>query len=166
MSLLDIMIDQLAIAGRIVEDGAEVSPTWRITTPEGAFLILARFDPDKEGQGERVLLLISRYMAWKMATSFVLTEETWLPPGKTRTGEEALRVVGISHHERRALVQRFHRGREIVSFDSPEWLRPEQVDETYYKLLPTGTSEITIEEIAELSAVFGEGGELQAERLS
>ena len=46
------------------------------------------------------------------------------------------------------------------------WLAPEQVDETYFNLLPAKASEITIEEIAELSAVFGEGGEMQAERLS
>ena len=34
------MLDQLAIARRIVEDGDEVVPAWRIETPEGAFLVL------------------------------------------------------------------------------------------------------------------------------
>ncbi len=36
----------------------------------------------------------------------------------------------------------------------------------YFSLLPSKTSEITIEEIAELCAIFGDGGEMQAERLS
>ena len=53
MSLVDIMLDQLAAARRIVEDGAEVVPAWRITTPEGSFLVLTRFDTDKPEQRER-----------------------------------------------------------------------------------------------------------------
>ena len=44
MSLATIMLDQLAVARRIVEDGKEMVPAWRITTPEGTFLILTRFD--------------------------------------------------------------------------------------------------------------------------
>ncbi len=52
------------------------------------------------------------------------------------------------------------------AIDALEWLEPDQVDEAYWRLLPSGVGEITIEEIAELSAVFGEGGEMQAERLS
>jgi hypothetical protein len=40
-------------------------------------------------------------MAWKLATSFVLTAETWLGAEITRSGEEAILVVGVSHHERR-----------------------------------------------------------------
>ena len=165
MSLPDIMLDQLAIARRIVEDGAEIIPTWRITTPEGAFLILTRFDPDKQGQRERALLLITRFMAWKMATSFVLTAETWLGREVTHSGEEALLVVGVSHHERRALLQRIHRTTP-VSFGVLEWAMPKQVDDTYYRILPTGRSEITAEEALELAVIFGKDGELAAERLS
>jgi hypothetical protein len=37
---------------------------------------------------------------------------------------------------------------------------------TLFNLLPEKTSEITFEEIAELSAVFGEGGEMQADRVA
>ena len=53
-----------------------------------------------------------------------------------------------------------------VNFGPVVWLAPDQVDDTYFSLLPAKASEITMEEIAELSAAFGEGGELQAERLS
>jgi hypothetical protein len=74
-------------------------------------------------------------------------------------------VVGVSRHERRAALHKIRRS-VPVSFGAVEWLEPDQVDETYFKLLPAKASEITIEEIAELSSVFGEGGELQAERLS
>ena len=50
-----------------------------------------------------------------------------------------------------------------AEFSAVEWLQPDQVDEAYFDLLPSKTSEMTIEEIAEL---FGEDGELAAERLS
>ena len=39
-----------------------------------------------------------------------------------------------------------------VSFGPVEWLEPDQVDDTFFNLLPAKASEITIEEIAELSA--------------
>ena len=165
MSLPDIMLDQLAGARRIVEDGAEVVPAWRITTPEGSFLILTRFDTDKPEQRERALFLISRFMAWRMATSFVLTAETWLGSAVTRSGDEALLVVGISYHERLAAMQRFRRA-TVVTFAPVAWLTNEQVEEAYFKLLPTGRSEITAEEAHELAVIFGKDGEMAAERLS
>ena len=120
---------------------------------------------DRRYERERALLLITRFMAWKLATSFVLTAETWLGSEVTRTGDEALLVVGVSRHERLGLLQRIT-GRDPASFGTPEWLMPEQMDETYFRLLPTGSGEITLEEIAELSAIFGKDGEMAAERLS
>ena len=64
-----------------------------------------------------------------------------------------------------AVMQRIRRG-DAVGFSEPEWLAPKQVDDAYFRILPTGQSEITVEEIAELAALFGEDGELAAERLS
>jgi hypothetical protein len=133
--------EQIGSARRIVEDGNEVIPAWRITTPEGVCLVFTRFDHDKPEQRERALFLTSRFMAWKMATSFVLTVETFLGPEETRSGNEALLVVGVSHHERLAAVQRLRRA-DVRAFVELEWLGTEQVDYTYFKLLPTGRREI------------------------
>lgn len=165
MSLTALMIEQIGAARTIVEDGAEVIPAWRINTPEGSYLVFTRFDHDKPEQRERVFLLISRFMTWKMATSFVLTAETVLGAEETREGDEALLAIGVSHHERFGLVQRITK-RDPVSFGTPEWLMPDQIDETYFRLLPSGVREITAEEQRELAVIFGEGGELVAERLS
>ena len=85
----------------------------------------------------RGLITTSRSLAWKMATSFGLTVQTWLGADVTRSGDEVLLVVGVSRHERMGLVQRIT-GRDPVSFGTPEWLMPDQVDETYVRLLPTG----------------------------
>ena len=165
MSLATIMLDQLAVARRIVEDGKEMTPAWRIATPVGTFLIFTRFDTDKDDQRGRAQFLISRFMAWKMATSFVLTAETWLGAEKTRSGDEALLAVGVSRHERLAVLQRIQRG-DAVSFSEPMWLAPHHVDDQYFAMLPAGTAELSSEEVDELAEVFGKNGELRAERLS
>ena len=72
----------------IARDGHEVVPAWRILAPDGDFLILTQFDPDRPEQRERAFALVPRFMAWKLATGFVLTAETWLGPERTRSGEE------------------------------------------------------------------------------
>jgi hypothetical protein len=165
MSLATIMLDQLAVARRVIADGHEMIPAWRIGTPEGAFLILGRFDPDKPGQRERSMYLLARFMVWKMATSFVLTAETWLGAEATRSGDEALLSVGVSRLERLAVLQRIQRG-DAVGFSKPMWLAPHHVDKQYYAMLATGSTEISADEARELARVFGKNGELRAERLS
>ena len=165
MSLATLMLEQLAAARRIVEDGHEVVPAWRISTTKGTFLILTRFDTDKIEQRNRALHLISRFMAWKMATGFVLTAETWLGAEVTRSGDEALLAVGVSRHERLAVLQRILRG-DAIGFSEPMWLAPHHVDQQYLGMLPKGATEISAEEATELARIFGKNGELRAERLS
>ena len=141
MSLATIMREQLAGARRVIEDGHEMVPAWRIATGEGNFVIFTRFDNDKDEQRERTLFLISRFTAWKMATSFVLTAETWLGAEKTRSGDEALLAIGVSRHERLAVLQRIRRG-DAVSFSEPMWLAPHHVDEQYFAMLPAGAAKL------------------------
>src|SRR5665647_999153 len=159
------MLEQLAVARRIVKDGHEVVPAWRISTPDGAFLILTPFDMDKFEEREEAIFAISQFMAWKMATSFVLTAETWLGGQPTRQDDQALFAVGVSRHERLAVLQQIWRG-DTVSFSEAQWLGPHQVDERYFEMLPTGVTEITAEQDAELARMFGKNGVLPAERLS
>ena len=95
----------------------------------------------------------------------MLTAETWLGAEKTRSGDEALLAVGVSRHERLAVLQRIQRG-DAVSFSEPMWLAPHHVDDQYFAMLPAGTAELSTEEVDELAEVFGKNGELRAERLS
>ena len=160
MSLATIMLAQLAVARRIIEDGQELVPAWRIQTPGGIFLIFSRFDMAKPERREHTMVLISRFMAWKMATSFVLTAEPWLGAD----GEDALLVIGVSHHERLAVVQRIRR-HENVSFSKPMWLAPHHVEDRFAAVLPKGVTEIAAEETAVLSRIFGKNGELPATKV-
>jgi hypothetical protein len=107
--------------------------------------------------------LVSRSMTWRLATRFVLTAE--MRVGTPGSSEDAILAIGVSRHERVGLMQRIRR-RDPLSLTSPEWLTADQIAETYSNLLPAKASEISIEEIAELSAVFGADGEMPAERSS
>jgi hypothetical protein len=99
MALRDLMLEELASGLNVIRDGHELVPARRISTPEDYVLVLTRFDPDKPDQRELMLTLVPRYMAWKLATAFVLTAETWLGPERTRTGEEATATIGVSHRD-------------------------------------------------------------------
>jgi hypothetical protein len=165
MSLATLMLEQLSVARRIVEDSHELAPTWRIETPEGAFLIPTPFDSEKPEQRERAIFLVSRFMAWKLATGFVLTTKTWLAAELTRTSDEALLAVGISAHERLAVLQRIQPG-DHLDFGQPRWLAAYHVDDCYLKMLPGRRAEITAEEAVALSQTFSKSGEIPAARLS
>jgi hypothetical protein len=165
MVLRELMLEDLGRGLCIVRDGHEIVPSWRIITPGDYFMILTRFDPDKPDQRERMLALIPRFMAWKMATAFVLTAETWLGPERTRSGEEALLAIGMSHIERLGVIRRIRRTPGPILMP-PEWLRADAINEGYYRLLPSGQSTVSTEEAAMLAAVFGEDGELPARKLS
>ena len=89
MSLRDLMLADLESGLAIVRDGHELIPAWRILTPDGDFLILTRFDPDHPDQRERMLALVPRFMAWKLAIAFVLTAETWLGPATHPLGRRS-----------------------------------------------------------------------------
>ena len=72
--------------------------------------------PAKSEQRERALLLVSRFMTWRLATSFVLTAEMRL--SVEGSAEEAILAVGVSRRERVGLVQRIRR-RDPLSLDEP-----------------------------------------------
>ncbi len=165
MSLATIMLEQLAVARHVVEDGQDMVPAWRIETPEGALFIRTQFDTDNPEQRAQTIALISRFMAWKMATGFVLTTETWLGAELARASDEAILTIGVSPHERLAVLQRIKRD-DAVSFSQPVWLASYHVDECYLKMLPGKRTEVTAEEVADLSRIFGKDGELPPERLS
>ena len=173
MSIRDVMLEQLSVARRIVSDGHEVVPAWRIGTPDGDWLILTRFDPDKPGQSDRALYLVRRFMAWKLAQSFVLAAETWLDTRRTgvviersATREEAVTAVGVSGSERLGVLQRIRRKGSDVEFGPLEWLSPEQMDSTYWTLLPRREESFSAKEAAALTLIFGEHGELPAQKIN
>jgi len=161
MFLQSTMLKDLERGLATIRDGHEMVPAWRIFTPEEDFLILTRFDPDAPDQRERMMALVPRFMAWKLATAFILTAETWLGPERTRSGEEAVLTIGVSWHQRFGVIRRIRRTPK-VAFEPPEWLGPDQIDGEYFRLLPSGQTTVAAEEAAMLATIFAEDGELPA----
>ena len=112
MSLVDIMIDQIGDVRRTLEDGKPWVPAWVITTPEGTYRVYTEFGAANPEQRKRALLLVSRFMTWRLATSFVLTAEMRLSTAES--GEDAMLAVGVSRHEQVGLVQRIRRRKPSV----------------------------------------------------
>ena len=162
MQLTSLMLDYLGVARSVIEKGHIVVPAWRIETVEGTYLVLTHFHDDQPKERERLVKLVARFMAWKMATSFVLAAQTWLEP--LRKGGEALIVVGLSRNERFGVAQRIVRD-EGLQFGPVQWLMPAQLDEAYFRLLPQASTTLTHTEVAELDFIFGPGGELEADKL-
>jgi hypothetical protein len=145
MTLLrELMLADLERGLEIVRGGHAVVPAWRVLAPDGDFFIHTRFDPDKPEQRERAFALVPRFMAWKLATGFLFTAETWLGPERTRSGEEA--VLGVSRHDRIAAI-RLIRHTPSLSFGPPEWLAADALDDNF-RLLPSGQSTVMAEEAA------------------
>ena len=164
MSLATIMLEQLAAARRIVEDGHEMVPAWRIATAEGTFLILTRFDTSKNEQRKCAQYLISRFMVWKMATSFVLTAKPGSAPRRRATATR--RCSPLAFRATSGWRPCSASNAATRSASEPMWLAPHQVDAQYFAMLPTGAAELSAEEATELARIFGKNGELRAERLS
>jgi hypothetical protein len=164
MSLRDYMLADLARVFRVIRAGAEAVATWRIFTPSGDFVITTRFSPDAPDQRELALTSVPRFMAWKLATAFVMTGEAWLGPERKRSGEEAVMAIGVSHTERLGVIRRIRRTPGGPVLLPSEWLTADQIDADYFTLLPTGESTVTAEEVKMLKTMFGENGEMPAVR--
>jgi len=101
-------------------------------------------------------------MTWKMATSFVMTAETWLGAESTRAGDEALLVIGVSPHERLAALQRIRRG-EVVGFSDPMCWHPTM---STTRTLPGCRQAAQRSPPRRLARIFDEDGEMAAEHMS
>jgi hypothetical protein len=117
MSLDELMVADLEHGLAIVRESHQIVPAWRIPAPERTYLILTCFDPERPEQRERMLTLVPRFMAWKLAR-VVLTAETWLGSQRPRSGEEAVLTIGVSRHERLGVIRRT----PAAAFAPPEWL--------------------------------------------
>lgn len=173
MDLEAALAEQIDRARRIAAAGSIVIPAWRIGTPEGEYLILTRYNEAEPEQRERALVLISRFMAWKLATAFVLTSEGTSSDGEGRE-RDFLFGAAVSRHgvtvARQSIARTattapfaYHTAVEfghLERFDGPE-----AIDPLLLELLPTGAAEVAEHEARLLAAIFAEDGEMPAHRL-
>ena len=156
MKIFDFLIDEMAMSEGIVRDGNEVVPRLRIFTPEGQFVIFVQL-PDDARERDRLMKLVARFMAWKMAIAFVLSAEMRSP--------DAITSFAVTRSERHGIMRRINRG-AAISFADTEELDAQTAGDDLLSLLPGRKSAITFEQQRELERVFGEDGEIPAHRLA
>ena len=162
MTLRSMLHKQLATAQRIVTDGHELVPAWRIGTPRTDWVILSRFDQTEPSRQEWVLHHLRRFMAWTFAQSFVVTGYKGLTPtALIPGGSKAIVGVAASRFNRLVLCQPIRR-EPSLTFGKPESMDCSLIDGAYWDLLPARHETISPEEANELNAVFGVDGELSA----
>lgn len=160
-----LMLEHLGVATRIMLDGLALMPAWRIDASDEAWLILTPLDHDEPEQRADKFQLIRRFMRWKMAESFVFVGQTWLRPTATRMGEEAVLVIGHVPGERLAFLQRIRR-EPSLSFGGLECVKPRDIDPAYWSILPRRKESVAVDEAAALAVIFGEDGDLPAQKLN
>jgi hypothetical protein len=165
MDLAEALTEQLAAARRVVTSGSTVIPAWRIGTPDGEYLILTQYDETKPEQRERGLYLIGRFMAWKLATSFVLTAEGTHRDDRGREHEHLI-GAGISSSQVIGARQRITRKARVEFGHLEPFQSRDAVDPVLLALLPAGQSSVDEKEARLLASLFGEDGEMPAHRLN
>ncbi len=77
--ILQLLADEFQMSARVRAQGEEV-PRFRIFTPDGDYLILVQMLDDPADR-ERRLHLVAGFMAWKMASAFIVSGENTDPAG-------------------------------------------------------------------------------------
>lgn len=163
----DVLQDELAMSERIVRDGAEVVPRWLILTPEGEFSIMTPMADDMADRIKRFDLM-SAFLAWKAATGFVFSVETWLGDAGALQEEsarqgEAIVSFAITRHEQLGAMRLIRR--DPLGFGDPQWLGPGHVDPMLSGVLPAKAATIDAKTLALLHKAFGPSGWLDAQRV-
>jgi hypothetical protein len=154
--LKKVLLEEMGVSEAIVRDGHEVIPRFRIFTADGEFVVLMPLSGNAADRHRRIRL-VGHFMAWKMATGFVISGELHAP--------DAISSFFIGRHEREGLFRLIERG-PAISFSEIRALGEGEVEAALISLLPQRETALTSDDIAELERVFGDGGDMPAMRLS
>jgi hypothetical protein len=154
-SLKNALLEELGVSEAIVRDGHEVIPRYRIVAPREQFVILLRLPEDTADRPPR-LDLVGLFMAWKMATAFIISCELREP--------HAISSLAVARDERYGIVRRIDRGPPLAF--APIAALPEGgIEWDLTALLPGKQTTMTRKTVAELEFVFGKDGKMPAMRV-
>ncbi|MEO1555854.1 MAG: hypothetical protein AAFS01_05450 [Pseudomonadota bacterium] len=130
----------LARSRGIISDGHEITPTFDIETLEGAYTVLCPL-PDAHEVRIARLELVSRFMASKLTTSFVMATELAKP--------DAVTAVAVTRNTCLAGVQMI--SRNPVTFGAIEWIEDaDQIGDEIPALFPRKSVELSARDVADL----------------
>jgi hypothetical protein len=82
MMLRSLILEELAVSQRVVREGHEVVPRFRVLAPDGEHTAMVQLPDDLEARMER-MRVVRAFMIWKAATGFVHCSELIAPDAIT-----------------------------------------------------------------------------------
>jgi hypothetical protein len=150
----DLLLEELAMFERIVRDGLEVVPRFRVLTAGGEYVIFAPLSDDL-AERRRTLQMIGAFMAGKLAQAFVMSAEIEEP--------DAIVAIAVSRDGREGVLQKI--ARNPLGFGAPRWLDAAAVDPEVVALLPGRETVLDAETLQDLERAFVPGGEFATWRV-
>lgn len=164
-----ILREELAVSERLVRDGHEVVPRFRVLAPDGDWTVFVPL-PDDLSARYSCLRYITEFLAWRCARGFVMSAETWLGPAGALQDDRLLQgemiiSTGITRDVKLGALRRIERAGGL-RFTPVEWFDEDAIDPVLHDLLPPREMTISVEMAAELKRLFGTGGAFEARRVN
>jgi len=120
LMLQAIILEELAVSQRILSEGHEVVPRFRVLAPDGEHTVMVQLTDDLEARIER-LRVVRAFMIWKAATGFVHSSALLEP--------DAITPCAVTRDDVTGGPQRIRR--KPLGFQEVEWLGRDSVSECY-----------------------------------
>ncbi len=154
--LTKVLREELDVSEGIVRDGRGVIPRLRILAPREQFVILLRL-PEVPAEHRRLAQMVEHFMAWKLATAFILSGE--------RCDPHAIASLAVARDQHHGIMRRLDRGPPLQLWPVAA-LPDDDVERGLSALLPGKHTTMTRETVAELEFVFGTDGAMPALRVA
>src|SRR5450631_3913429 len=123
MMLRSLILEELAVSQRVVREGHEVVPRFRVLAPDGEHTVMVQLPDDLEARMER-MRVVRTFMIWKAATGFVHCSELIEP--------DAISACAVTRDDVTGGLQRIRR--KPLGFEEVEWFGRESVGNDLLRL--------------------------------
>ena len=146
MMLRALILEELAFSQRIVRDGHEVVPRFRVLAPDGGHTVMVQLPDDLDARMER-MRVVRAFMIWKAATGFVHCSELIEP--------DAITACAVTRDDVTGGLQRIRR--TPLGFEEVEWFGRESVGDEVLQLLPPRMMTLDRRDLEFIDKAFEEG---------
>ena len=142
----DVILDELRSSERIVRDGHEVVPRFRIFAPDGEHDVMVQLPDDLNARMER-MQVVRTFMIWKAATAFVHASELIDP--------DAICAMAVSREGAIGALRRITR--RPLALGEVEWFGKESIGDDWLALLPPRVMTLTQGDLGFIDKAFERG---------
>jgi hypothetical protein len=150
-----ILLEELAFSEKVIRDGHEVVPRFRVFSHEGEFCVLVPLPDEEEGRAQ-ALSLVATFMALKLASGFILACELIEP--------DALMALAVSRNVAEGYVAPINR--EPLSFGERQPVDAASAGPEILALLPGKETSIDATQLRELEEAVENGQFMQVTQIS